>query len=91
MKLKLLNDVTINNVDYAAINTINGQLTIGVCNINDFFNIYPLLSDEVQTETIQLMSEKDDVVNTFKNYTFLSLFSVNNDANNMVFWLRKKG
>ena len=89
MKIKLLNNSIVYNVDYAAVNTIDGRLTIGINEVDNFNEMYSLLSNPDNTSTIECLSENDEITNTFFGYTNLTLFSVNTEANNMTFWLRK--
>lgn len=81
----------IKNIDFAAINSIDGRLTIGApyCQEN-IFSIISILSEKKSTENLKYMTNQGDILDVFSGYTCLSLYSVNKDANNVLFWLRKE-
>ena len=89
MKIKLLNGTMIENIDFAAVNTIDGRLTIGISRANDFYDVYKILSNSNNTSEIKCLSDDNVVSNVFSGYNNLSLFSVNSGAGNMTFWLSK--
>lgn len=88
MKLKMEDNSIINNVEFAAKNTIDGRLTIGISGI-DLTNVYSIFSNQAILHRIDYLTDLDESIEVFLDYIVLSSFSVNPDANNMIFWMRK--
>ena len=90
MKLKMINGTVIENVDFAAINTINGQLTIAINDIENYLTIRENFLDESNTLEITYLSDSDEELQTFIGYTKMTILTESFEANTTTLWLRKE-
>lgn len=75
------------NLEYAATNTINGQL---VLQVNECLYEFDLFKDREKTSILTWQSDEGEIIKSFSGYTTLTLIYINIDAGNTMIWLRKE-
>lgn len=91
MQTIILTDKTeINNIKFAAINSIDGRLVIGVENldISEMMKYQSIFSNTLLLNNISL-TNNGDVIDTWSNYTIISNIFFNIDSNMLIIWLRR--